>query len=228
MKRWIFVIDTEQYAGNFEREMCAYITGVTGECGVGEDFANLYLKETGEEESRFIELLEQVSDDHGCHRPCVIYPTPGWFNHGHGEHFKDWEENKALADYIKLATARERKELKLIKTQIIPTLKRGETWSNWTLTHCKRKIKELNVNIEKIKNTERVTQYPAYLSVAIFFQDEPSEADIVFMKKRARTFASASRKLAKDNNRTYGMHFKLNITGFRLFKEESVVSEIKI
>ncbi|KKK83825.1 hypothetical protein LCGC14_2789530, partial [marine sediment metagenome] len=32
---WIFIIDTDSYAGNFEREMCAYITGRVGECGVG-------------------------------------------------------------------------------------------------------------------------------------------------------------------------------------------------
>jgi len=71
--KWIFVIDTNDYAGNFERDMCAYITGVIGECGVGEEFAELYLKETGEEESRFVELIESRPGNHGCNRPCRIW-----------------------------------------------------------------------------------------------------------------------------------------------------------
>jgi len=40
-----FIIDTDQYAGNFEREMCAYLTGTVGECGVGDEFAELFSKE---------------------------------------------------------------------------------------------------------------------------------------------------------------------------------------
>ena len=33
------IIDTNSYSGNFEREMCAYVTGQYGECGVGKDLA---------------------------------------------------------------------------------------------------------------------------------------------------------------------------------------------
>jgi len=39
---FIFVIDTDTYAGNFERPMCAYMTGRVGECGVGEEFAEMF------------------------------------------------------------------------------------------------------------------------------------------------------------------------------------------
>jgi hypothetical protein len=72
---WIFVIDTDDYAGNFERDMCAYLTGEIGECEVGEEFAEEYFKETGEAkyESRFCNIIESRSDDHGCHRPCSIW-----------------------------------------------------------------------------------------------------------------------------------------------------------
>lgn len=31
--KYTFVIDTEQYAGNFEREICAFVTGRRGEYG---------------------------------------------------------------------------------------------------------------------------------------------------------------------------------------------------
>ena len=42
-----FVIDTKQYAGNFEREMCAHITGHIGECEVGRDMVQEGIAEIG-------------------------------------------------------------------------------------------------------------------------------------------------------------------------------------
>jgi hypothetical protein len=72
MKKYVYVIDTDQYAGNFEREMCAYITGITGDCEVGSEFAELYTKDTGEEESKFLDYIEMRSDN-GCNRPCEIW-----------------------------------------------------------------------------------------------------------------------------------------------------------
>ena len=37
MKVKHIIIDTEDYAGSFERPMVAYITGQLGDCGVGEE-----------------------------------------------------------------------------------------------------------------------------------------------------------------------------------------------
>jgi hypothetical protein len=79
--KWVFVIDTDQYAGNFEREMCAWLTGVVGECDVGKEMAKVFCEETKfvDEfgDSHFLELLEQRPDDDGhCCRPCSI-----WINH---------------------------------------------------------------------------------------------------------------------------------------------------
>ena len=139
--KYVFVIDTESYAGNFEREMCAYVTGVLGECGVGEEMVELYTEETGEDESRFYELLEQRPDEHGCHRPCYIWPTPGWFNHGHGGHFREGQEDEALSDYVKVASEYEQQWIDQTEKQIIPTLKRGEEWANWTLEDCDKDLK---------------------------------------------------------------------------------------
>lgn len=38
---YIFIVDTAEYAGNFERPMVAYMTGCVGECGVGREAAAL-------------------------------------------------------------------------------------------------------------------------------------------------------------------------------------------
>jgi len=36
MGKYIFIVDTEKYAGDFERQLTAYCTGQVGDCGVGE------------------------------------------------------------------------------------------------------------------------------------------------------------------------------------------------
>ena len=49
---YLFVIDTDIYAGNFERQMCAYITGQIGECEVGKENAELARQEIPNEVAR--------------------------------------------------------------------------------------------------------------------------------------------------------------------------------
>jgi len=88
--KYLFVIDTDKYAGNFERPMCAYMTGQVGDCGVGDEEAKLFAAEE-EDQYHFEDLLLHEPDDHGCHRPATIWPTPGWWNDGDGEHFHDGE-----------------------------------------------------------------------------------------------------------------------------------------
>lgn len=99
---WIFVIDTEEYAGNFEREMTAYITGKVGECTVGEEMTDLYKSETGDKELKiFDDVLEYRNDNHGCSRPCSIHTTPGWINDGVGNHEKS--DGKGFPAYLSVA-----------------------------------------------------------------------------------------------------------------------------
>ena len=70
---WEFVIDTTQYAGNFEREMCAYITGAVGECGVGDAAAARFMEDYPEESPLGVSgdenLIARKPDDNGCWRP---------------------------------------------------------------------------------------------------------------------------------------------------------------
>jgi len=88
--RYAIIIDTDQYSGNFEREMCAYCTGQVGDCGVGEEEQALFDEKYGDEfRDNIYELIEQRSDDHGCFRPCSIEPTPGYCNNGMGKNCKE-------------------------------------------------------------------------------------------------------------------------------------------
>jgi len=72
---YAFIIDTNSYAGNFEREMTAYLTGVVGDCGVGEDMVEKL-------PINFEDDIQQVADDHGCYRPtsCWLEPKSGMNN----------------------------------------------------------------------------------------------------------------------------------------------------
>ena len=98
--KYIFVIDTNLYSGNFEREMCAYLTGRVGECGVGEKEQRLFEKEVPEY-SYSEEYIEDRQDEHGVYRPVSIWPTPGFWNDGLGDHYPDsmWGDPKTLETY---------------------------------------------------------------------------------------------------------------------------------
>ena len=76
---YFVVIDTTDYAGNFEREMTAFCTGMTGECCVGESKAADYNEE---ETIDFDGWVTREPDDNGCWRPCSIY------DHGDGKGYK--------------------------------------------------------------------------------------------------------------------------------------------
>lgn len=70
---WIFVIKTNKYAGNFERQMCAYCTGVLGECGVGGKEREIFLREAGENDEKFSKSVLLLPHCDGCNRPCSIW-----------------------------------------------------------------------------------------------------------------------------------------------------------
>ncbi|MDP3917411.1 MAG: hypothetical protein Q8Q42_03955 [Nanoarchaeota archaeon] len=91
---YLFVIDTDSYAGNFEREMCAYVTGQIGDCGVGEETAEAVKQEIPDTVAQLEDLVELVPDEHGCARPVSIFPNPRYGNDGHGNHALLTDENR--------------------------------------------------------------------------------------------------------------------------------------
>lgn len=70
---FLMVVHTDSYTGNFEREFCAYVTGVIGECCKGQALANEYREDEGEDYYDFWDSLDQPADDSGCQRPVSIY-----------------------------------------------------------------------------------------------------------------------------------------------------------
>lgn len=65
-----FIIDTDSYAGNFEREMTAFVTGEIGECEVGKELIQSDFDYEG-----FDDIILQVPDEHGFYRPTSCWPV---------------------------------------------------------------------------------------------------------------------------------------------------------
>ena len=94
-KLFKIVVDTEQYSGNFEREMCAYVTGQIGECGVERDWAIAYSDSIKHIDWWEDHIVNRPDDrEHPCYRPAAIYPTLGWSNNGSGKHSKISKDGK--------------------------------------------------------------------------------------------------------------------------------------
>ena len=66
MKEYVIIVRTDSYAGNFERELCAHLTGIVGECEVGEEYADESI------ESIFEDTVAHIPDDNGCRRPVSL------------------------------------------------------------------------------------------------------------------------------------------------------------
>jgi hypothetical protein len=156
-----FVIDTEHYAGSFQRQMCAYVTGEIGECGVGDDMQEIARAELDPEPLAWFDRnIESQPDDHGCHRPTGIHPTPGWFNSGMGQHHRDeeWGQPHVTEEY-------------------------REALREYAEKHKdEKRLKEAE--------TAEPGRHAAYQSVAIYLGAEPPSEIAQLMMERARKFAT--------------------------------------
>lgn len=212
------IIDTEQYAGNFERELCAYLTGKVGACGVGQEMAEKYIEDVERDGDvldyeDFFENVCEKPDEHGCYRPCEIYPTEGWFGNGFGGGFRDGQEVEALEHYKKTASEYYQKQLDQ-REDIKSKLLSGEKYSNWTVEACDREIQQYIGIIEKIQQKTEIDKCDAYNSVLIHFSSRPTEQQIEFIRNRISGFAQFRR-----SQKEYHKNFEFTFTGLRLLEE---------
>lgn len=215
MNKVIFVIDTSSYAGNFERDLCAYVTGVIGECEVGKEFSDLYSQETREEYSQFEDIIDMRPDDHGCHRPTSIYPTKGWLYDGEFGEVPEAEFDQQLANKkYRICTA------KYYQEQLAFT----EKMAGWTDKSKATELRRLSKEIARCLSDKTLCpRTNPYNSVAIYFNEMPSKKQIALMKARVAKFAETKRIL-----NSWDKNFDLVIYGFRLVTETINSAEITI
>jgi len=119
-ERFAIIIDTTEYAGNFEREATAYATGVIGECEVGERFVQDFKDDCPNED--FLDIISQQSDDHGCYRPCELTQTEDGKPNAIAIHFNE----QPTIEQVQLIVSRVieyfrlyNKEVKVISSKLI-------------------------------------------------------------------------------------------------------------
>ena len=197
--KFAFVVDTEQYAGNFERELCAYATGVVGECQVGEDEASLYAQEQPGD-NPFEDIILRLPDEHGCHRPVLTWPTPGWFNDGMGGHFRAGQKAEAQQHYQEQCLEYSRSKP---YTDQASNDKHERRW--------------------KEQATKTFGTYPAHLSIAICFSESPSDALIARLCERASAFC-AQERLEEDGCLIHITGFRM--LSFKITETEIDISQL--
>lgn len=169
---WGLVIDTDMYAGNFERELCAHITGKVGDCGVGKEYVETSedgVDEDDEENDLFFNVI-CVPDDNGCYRPCSIYPNPNWKNNGFGFHYQAGQETLAMEKLIDSYKKQADDMLRIYRHNSAHANLERDAW------------------LKKAAAIDSAPDYPAYFSVVIYFEDEPTTEQIRVVKERANTF----------------------------------------
>lgn len=190
--QWLFVIDTNQYAGNFEREMGSYMTGRVWKYFSDDAIilANLYKEETKDLHAKqFTSILGRHQSD-GEHWPnyTMKLETPGWFSNGVGGEFRDGEEAAALEHHrnynLKLSQAKHLSDEEKEKY-----LKRAE---------------------------EPLFKWPSGMSVAIGFTERPNAEQLRILEERAKSFPAAAKKID-----AYLSGPIPEITGVRLIRKDS-------
>lgn len=205
---YTFIIDTNIYAGNFERQMCAFMTGMTGECGVGEHVAE-QVRSTLEHGGWYSTHVVNVDDGEGCERPCQIEPTPGYFNNGMGKHYADVPENYEAARCAARDSLRDYYAPNIARLQM--RLATGDYDGGWSELDCRRTIEDHLTRPEQLYDS--AVRHPAYLSVGINMDSEPPQEVVKELKHRAKLFAET--------------YTDLVISGYRLsHKVESITEEV--
>jgi hypothetical protein len=195
---YILVIDTDAYAGNFERQLAGYATGVVDvERYHGTD-------EAADAERAFPDMVGALRakslavphHDYGM-VTNTIRATPGRLNNGSGFHYTpggpEVDEDarsrakQSMTDYFARAHADVRR--RLAENDFQP-----EGPGAWTREACERTLSDAQASIDR---TGEFIAWPAYESVAMFFSEPLTAEEMAFVRRRAEEFASTPRLLSK-------------------------------
>lgn len=199
-RRFVLVIDTDSYAGNFEREMVAFMTGIVGDCGQGKEEAAAFEKEFPDLD--FEDLVAQEPDEHGCWRPASIWNSPYYWNDGMGGHYP----NEVAQD----------------DPEVIANYKRRWDEQNEKIRQIYAHDPEYAEECVARNDDKQPGRYPAACSVACFLESRPEEKVLKFLVDRAKRFCAERRTW--DGKDPAPLEFK----GARLILRRSVDEEIVV
>lgn len=195
-----FIIHTNSYAGNFERDMCAYITGQIGECGRGDKYIDPNIKEI------YDPYIIQVDDDEGCKRPVTIYTSPYYKNNGLGYHF----DSTDVVDCVNAKQA----HIDCMRSEKLAKLQEKLDFYKDTMYDTGRIVADINQVRSEIYEYSKIPameipSYHAYNSVCIYVSDDIPTILLDKMKIRAKSFIVYN-------------DLEIEIIGFEIVDEEPV------
>lgn len=148
----LVVIDTQTYAGNFERELCAWVTGMLGPSSVGEHYAKkaqaqMEYQEWWEENIAWQEKELGTEVDY----PATIWVTPGINNYG--KLVKQGENPHPLA-YFSVAIFVEEFPPEAVLEEMIARVK---DFCHNPYALCERESIRAEMGIQKMKHSLQFT-----------------------------------------------------------------------
>ena len=188
---YLLIIDTDKYAGNFERQLTAFCTGADdGSHGEPEGNDFRYWLEDEEKTSKWEKLVTSCNDeDIGYPRVCTIWPTTGRYNNGSGFHYDAGaDETEPRAKAKESAINYFTPLIKVCEDRLDnEDFQEDNGGRGWTKEVSERTIAGYLESIAKAGTGS--VQYPAYESVAIFLSEKPTEADMAIFVERLREFS---------------------------------------
>lgn len=189
---YILVVDTDRYSGNFERQLAGYATGI---CDEERHHGLEQAKEAEVEHPDMIRALRAKSlevrhHDYGM-VTNTIRATPGRLNNGAGFHYTPGgpevdqdaraRAKRSMTDYFAKAHADVRR--RLAENDFQP-----EGPGAWTREACERTLASAEASIERAGG---FVEWPAFESVAMFFDQPLTMEEFAFVRRRAEEFAAS-------------------------------------
>lgn len=187
---YILVIDTDRYAGNFERELAGYVTGV---CDLERCHGERQADEAKEAAPDMVKGLQAKSravrhQEYGM-VTNTIRATPGRLNNGLGFNFPAddpgaaEEARRKAKDYARQYTAG---QIAAAQRRIDENDFEPERDGAWTREACDRTIAGA---LDLIERAGENMVMPAYESVAMFFGEPLTADEMAFVRQRAEEYS---------------------------------------
>jgi hypothetical protein len=188
---YILVVDTDSYAGNFERELAGYATGI---CDLDRGHGDKEAMEAAEAEPDIVAALQAKSlavrhDQYGM-VTNTIRATPGRLNNGMG--FNYAADDPAAMEDARIRSKQSMTEyqdrhLKEVRRRLAEEDFQPEAPGAWTREACERAIESAQASIDR---AGEFVSWPAFESVAMFFSEPLTPDEMAFVRQRAEKFSS--------------------------------------
>ena len=195
---YILVVDTDSYAGNFERELAGYATGI---CDLDRGRGDKEAMEAAEAEPDIVAALRAKSravrhDEYGM-VTNTIRATPGRFNNGMGFHYAA-DDPAAMEDARTRSkqsmTEYQERHLKEVRRRLAEGDFQLEGPGAWTKEACERTIESAQAAIHR---AGQFVSWPAFESVAMFFAGPLTAQEMSFVRRRTEEFSRMETILRK-------------------------------